>query len=68
MQPEAAAAFNLAKLDRAFLDDPYPTYRALREHDLERLAVADVLLRPLDARLVGGLPVVGQQRKHAVAH
>ena len=28
-----AASFNLAKLDRAFLDDPYPTYRALREHD-----------------------------------
>ena len=34
MQPAAAAAsFNLASLDRAFLDDPYPTYRALREHD-----------------------------------
>ena len=28
-----AASFNLAKLDRAFLDDPYPTYRALREHE-----------------------------------
>jgi cytochrome P450 len=28
-----AASFNLARLDRAFLDDPYPTYRALREHD-----------------------------------
>ncbi len=30
---ELAGAFDLAKLDRAFLDDPYPTYRALREHD-----------------------------------
>ena len=30
---ELAASFNLGKLDRAFLDDPYPTYRALREHD-----------------------------------
>jgi cytochrome P450 len=28
-----AASFNLAKLDRAFLEDPYPTYRALRQHD-----------------------------------
>ena len=34
MEPAAlAASFNLASLDRAFLDDPYPTYRALREHD-----------------------------------
>ena len=35
MQPATAqaASFNLASLDRAFLDDPYPTYRALREHD-----------------------------------
>jgi hypothetical protein len=34
MQPGAlAASFNLASLDRAFLDDPYPTYRALRAHD-----------------------------------
>ena len=31
--PELAAAFDLSRLDRAFLDDPYPTYRALREHD-----------------------------------
>jgi cytochrome P450 len=30
---ELAAAFDLKHLDRAFLDDPYPTYRALREHD-----------------------------------
>jgi cytochrome P450 len=34
MEPATlAASFNLASLDRAFLDDPYPTYRALREHD-----------------------------------
>ena len=30
---EQAAGFDLNRLDRAFLDDPYPTYRALREHD-----------------------------------
>jgi cytochrome P450 len=30
---ELAAAFDLSRLNRAFLDDPYPTYRALREHD-----------------------------------
>jgi cytochrome P450 len=30
---ERAAAFDLKHLDRAFLDDPYPTYRALREYD-----------------------------------
>ena len=28
-----AAAFDLKRLDPAFLDDPYPTYRALREHE-----------------------------------
>ena len=28
-----APSFDLANLDRAFLDDPFPTYRALREHD-----------------------------------
>src|SRR5712691_1495572 len=28
-----AAAFDLKHLDRAFLDDPYPTYRALRAYD-----------------------------------
>src|SRR4051812_41964535 len=34
MEPATlAASFTLASLDRAFLDDPYPTYRALREHD-----------------------------------
>src|ERR1700761_2449349 len=41
MRPTSASAqdtlpplirdFNLARLDKAFLDDPYPTYRALRE-------------------------------------
>ncbi len=30
---ELAAAFDLKHLDPAFLDDPYPTYRALRAHD-----------------------------------
>jgi cytochrome P450 len=30
---EIALAFDLRRLNRAFLDDPYPTYRALREHD-----------------------------------
>src|SRR6266849_4526872 len=29
----AALAFDLRKLDRRFLEDPYPVYRALREHD-----------------------------------
>jgi cytochrome P450 len=32
-QSELAQSFDLARLDRAFLDDPYPTYRALREHN-----------------------------------
>jgi cytochrome P450 len=30
---ELARGFDLKRIDRAFLDDPYPTYRALREHD-----------------------------------
>jgi hypothetical protein len=30
---EHAASFDLKRLDPAFLDDPYPAYRALREHD-----------------------------------
>ena len=30
---ERAASFDLKRLDPAFLDDPYPTYRALREYD-----------------------------------
>ncbi|HUP06988.1 MAG TPA: cytochrome P450 [Caldimonas sp.] len=34
MQPDAsvAAAFDLKRLDDAFYQDPYPVYRALREH------------------------------------
>jgi cytochrome P450 len=32
-EPQIAAAFDIKHLDQAFLDDPYPTYRALREHD-----------------------------------
>ena len=31
--PHIATAFDIKRLDQAFLDDPYPTYRALREHD-----------------------------------
>jgi len=31
--PQIAAAFDIKHLDQAFLDDPYPAYRALREHD-----------------------------------
>jgi cytochrome P450 len=30
---DVAAAFDIKRLDRGFLDDPYPTYRALRECD-----------------------------------
>ena len=30
---EIALAFDLRKLDPGFLEDPYPVYRALREHD-----------------------------------
>jgi cytochrome P450 len=31
--PAAVAAFDLKKLSAVFLDDPYPTYRALRQFD-----------------------------------
>jgi hypothetical protein len=31
--PEPATGFTLAGADAAFVDDPYPTYAALREHD-----------------------------------
>jgi cytochrome P450 len=31
--PEAALAFDLKRLEPRFLDDPFPLYRALREHD-----------------------------------
>ena len=33
MAADLAADFDINRLGRAFLDDPYPTYRALREHD-----------------------------------
>jgi cytochrome P450 len=49
MGPELAASFNLGKLDRAFLDDPYPTYRALREHDpVHRMADGSYFLTRYD--------------------
>ncbi len=50
MEPAAlAASFNLASLDRAFLDDPYPTYRALREHDpVHRMADSSFFLTRYD--------------------
>src|SRR6185503_65260 len=39
----------LARLNRAFLDDPYPTYRALREHDpVRRLADGSYFLTRYD--------------------
>jgi cytochrome P450 len=31
--PTAVASFDLKRLSPAFLEDPYPSYRALREHD-----------------------------------
>jgi cytochrome P450 len=47
--PEAVRAFDLARLDRAFLDDPYPTYRALREHDpVHRLPDGSIFLTRYD--------------------
>ena len=33
IRPAVVTAFDLKKLPPGFLDDPYPTYRALREHD-----------------------------------
>ena len=30
---ETALAFDIKRLDASFLDDPFPVYRALREHD-----------------------------------
>jgi cytochrome P450 len=49
MEIEAAAAFDLARLDRAFLDDPYPTYLALREHDpVHRMADGSYFLTRYD--------------------
>ena len=45
---ELAAGFDLEKLTPEFYANPYPTYRALREHDAgqadaERLLVPDAL-------------------------
>ncbi len=49
MRSELAASFNLGKLDRAFLNDPYPTYRALREHDpVHRMADGSYFLTRYD--------------------
>ena len=49
-----AAAFDLKHLDRAFLDDPYPTYRALREYDpIHRMPDGTYFL----TRLVGSIGV-----------
>jgi cytochrome P450 len=40
-----ASAFDLTNLDPGFLDDPYPTYRALREHaPVHRMADGSVFL------------------------
>jgi cytochrome P450 len=48
-QAEIARSFNLAALDRAFLDDPYPTYRALRQHDpVHRMADGSYFLTRYD--------------------
>ena len=45
----AAQAFDLSRLNRAFLDDPYPTYRALREHDpVHRMADGSYFLTRYD--------------------
>ena len=53
MQPqsahELAESFDLNRLERAFLDDPYPTYRALREHDpVHRMANGSYFLTRYD--------------------
>jgi len=45
---ELAACFDLEKLTPEFYADPYPTYRALREHEpvqaaAERLLLSDAL-------------------------
>src|SRR3954471_6960118 len=47
--PGAVTSFDLRKLDRAFLDDPYPTYRALRERDpVHRMADGSYFLTRYD--------------------
>jgi cytochrome P450 len=49
MHAEAAAAFDIAKLDRAFLNDPYPIYRALRQNDpVHRMADGTYFLTRYD--------------------
>ena len=53
MQPQSsqaqAASFELSRLSRGFLDDPYPTYRALREHDpVHRMADGSYFLTRYD--------------------
>jgi hypothetical protein len=46
---EAALAFDLRRLDRTFLDDPYPVYRLLREHDpVHRMADGSYFLTRYD--------------------
>jgi cytochrome P450 len=46
---QAAWAFDLKRLTPAFLDDPYPTYRALREHDpIHRMADGSYFLTRYD--------------------
>ena len=50
---EAAARFELARLEPAFLDDPFPTYHALRRYaPVKRMADGSVFLsRHVDAAL-----------------
>jgi cytochrome P450 len=52
MEQAVAAAFDLNALDRAFLDDPYPTYRALRAHEpVHRMADGSYFLTRYDDRV-----------------
>ena len=47
--PWTRCGFDLSALDRAFLDDPYPTYRALREHEpVHRMADGSYFLTRYD--------------------
>ncbi|MBX9842439.1 MAG: cytochrome P450 [Xanthobacteraceae bacterium] len=49
MEQAVAAAFDLNALDRAFLDDPYPTYAALRAHEpVHRMADGSYFLTRYD--------------------
>lgn len=46
---DLAESFDLRRLDRTFLDDPYPTYHALRRHDpVRRLADGSYFLTRYD--------------------